>query len=116
MKGDKGTMSCTNFAAPHIFHSLRIESNGTSRTEKCYGEGTTYWYQLKSFADEVLGGPKGPSTLENSINNMKVIDQVYQKAGLKLRGLPLEEKTEEKKEENKVLTEQTTTLEEVDTK
>lgn len=84
--GENGTMMCSNFVVPHLIHSLKVTINGTTRTEKHYGEGTTYWYQLNAFVNEVHGKEKCISNADNAVANMKVIDSIYLKAGLKVRG------------------------------
>lgn len=44
---------------------------------------------MKAFAKEVRGGPKCPTDANNAVAIMKVIDEVYTKAGLPKRGLKL---------------------------
>jgi predicted dehydrogenase len=74
-----------------------VQDKATGRTEnlpKQYGEGfSTYKYQLEAFVKAVKSGNNkdvinsipGWVPGEDSIANMKVIDEVYTRAGMKLR-------------------------------
>ena len=42
--------------------------------------------QLRVFANAILSGAPFNTTPEDAINNMRVIDAIYEKAGLQLRG------------------------------
>jgi predicted dehydrogenase len=53
-----------------------------------HGGEATYTYQLRAFAAAARGGPASLTPPEDSIANMTVIDDIYRKAGLPLRGTP----------------------------
>jgi len=88
--GEKGEISLSGFPVFSILHSITVKlyENGLSRTEKHYGENeSTYWYQLKAFVQTVRGqNEKCFSAKEDAVLNMKVVDAIYQKAGLSIRG------------------------------
>jgi predicted dehydrogenase len=78
-------MRVLNPVAPHIYHRLTLRrSDGVSR-ERVPGE-TTYTHQLRAFVDHVRRGVPVPTDPADAIANMRVIDAVYTKAGLPLRG------------------------------
>lgn len=108
----------TNWIQPALYHSLTITAtDGTQTVERVYGNGaSTYYYQLKgacpscwvamyvclcasmsecvcvrmvtAFADAVQHGTPYPTDGEDGVRNMAVIDAVYKKAGLPVRGTP----------------------------
>jgi len=88
--GDKGRLELSGFPLFSMFHSITVTNKESrkSRTEKCYGDNeSTYWYQLKAFVQTVRGNKNACiSTKEDAILNMKVIDAIYEKAGLVKRG------------------------------
>jgi predicted dehydrogenase len=67
----------------------------TGKTEslpKAYGDGyQTYWYQLVAFIKVVKDGGRDTSSIpgwvsaEDSVMNMRAIDAIYTRAGMKLR-------------------------------
>ncbi len=84
--GDGGEMTVTNPIAPHFYHRLRVNTGGGTRVEKIPGDAT-YTYQLRAFADWVRGGPPMSSDAQDAVANMRVIDAIYDHAGMKRRGL-----------------------------
>ncbi len=86
--GEKGRMDVLNPYAPHtVFHRIRIRTANTTITETVPGP-STYECQLRAFAAAIRQGEPLPTGSEDFVANMRVIDAVYQKAGLKPRGLP----------------------------
>ncbi len=83
--GDQGTMYAFNPLAPHEYNFITVKT-AEGKTRETVAGATTYYYQLKAFADAVLYGSSVKPTLNDSVNNMRVIDAVYRAAGLKLRG------------------------------
>ena len=65
----------TRTAAPRATTARRDES-----------ASGTYTYQLRAFVAAVRGKPELCIGLADAIGNMRVIDAVYEKAGLKPRG------------------------------
>ncbi len=83
--GERGRMSVFNPIGPHIYHHLKVRTaQGTTR-ERVRGD-TTYTHQLRAFVEAVRGGPALPTDAEHGVANMRVIDAVYEKAGLRRRG------------------------------
>jgi predicted dehydrogenase len=85
VRGERGTMRAINPVAPHLWHRLHVETSDGSRTVRVPGD-TTYTHQLRDFIAAVRGAPLrwGP---DDAIANMRVIDAVYDAAGLKRRGI-----------------------------
>ena len=83
--GSRGRLDVFNPVAPHLYHRLRVRADGARRSERVPGEAT-YTHQLRAFAAHVRGGPKMSSDARDAILNMRVIDAVYDRAGMKRRG------------------------------
>jgi len=85
VRGDAGELSIFNPIAPHVAHRLTLRTAAGVRRERVAGDAT-YTHQLRAFADAVLDGTAFPTHPDDSIANMRVIDDVYTKAGMRLRG------------------------------
>jgi predicted dehydrogenase len=86
VRGERGEMSVFNPVAPHFYHRVRVRTPSGTSTERVPGEAT-YTYQLRAFVAAVRGRPDAlPMDLEDSVANMRVIDAVYDAAGLPRRG------------------------------
>lgn len=90
--GENGEMDVFNPLVPKIYHNLKLNIGGTISVEKHGQREDTYWHQLRVFAEavaEVERGQEPPPILTgpgDSLANMRVIDAVYEKAGLDRRG------------------------------
>ena len=92
--GDLGTLSVFNPIGPHALrrftraglHLIRVRTRSGVRFERVEGD-STYSCQLRAFAAAVREGKPLPTTAEDGILNMRVIDAIYRKAGLSPRGL-----------------------------
>jgi predicted dehydrogenase len=93
--GTEGQINLSNFVLPQMMHSIKIKTNSGTETKCIYGNNdTSYGNQLKAFINEIRKSEKQPyneelknlSSAEDAVKNMKVIDDIYTKAGLKLRG------------------------------
>jgi predicted dehydrogenase len=82
--GDQGELSVLNPAVPQLFHRLSVRTASDNRVER-FGRRASYAYQLDAFAAAVLRGAPFPTTPQDAIENMTVIDAIYRKAGLPLR-------------------------------
>jgi len=80
-----GEMKVFNPYAPHFFNRLRVQTPERTTVERVPGDAT-YTYQLRAFAERVRSNIPLPTEGEDAIANMRVIDAVYEKAGLKRRG------------------------------
>jgi predicted dehydrogenase len=85
VRGDRGVMRVVNFAVPQFFHRLSVETADGRRVIQSSRQ-PTYLYQLRAFARSVMDGTPVLTPPSDAIANMRVIDAVYQQAGLRLRG------------------------------
>jgi predicted dehydrogenase len=83
--GDDGELRVFNPIAPQYFSWLTVRSGGGRRTE-IPSRRPTYAYQLDAFCDAVLRGQPAPTTPEDAVANMSVIDAVYRAANMRPRG------------------------------
>lgn len=83
--GDAGEMRVLNPIAPHLFHRLRVRTQAGRSVERVSGEAS-YTHQLRAFARAVQQGERVPTDAAHGVANMTVIDAIYRKAGLRLRG------------------------------
>ncbi|MDJ0869416.1 MAG: Gfo/Idh/MocA family oxidoreductase [Myxococcota bacterium] len=85
VRGDAGELSALNPLVPHFFHRLRVRGRDGTRREQVEGE-ETYTHQLRAFVDAVRNGTALPTDGRDGVANMRVIDAVYERAGLPRRG------------------------------
>jgi predicted dehydrogenase len=85
VRGDRGEMRVFNPVAPHFYHRLTVRTVAGTRHERVHGDAT-YTHQLRAFVDCVRHGTSVPTGPEDAIANMRVIDAVYDHAGLPRRG------------------------------
>jgi len=85
--GERGTMSALNPIAPQFVNRIKVRTAAGSRTERIKGE-PSYTAQLRAFVAAVAGGPPMPTDGAHGVANMRVIDAIYEKAGLGRRGAP----------------------------
>ncbi|KAL6898688.1 hypothetical protein GGI43DRAFT_423668 [Trichoderma evansii] len=101
---EQAKIEFTAFIAPYIGHKIIItEKSGKKTTETLYTDGpiwgkkgeswwTTYRYQLEAFTDRVNAAKKqepynGPWVdMDESVKLMEIIDGIYKKAGMPVRG------------------------------
>ena len=86
VKGDAGELSVFNPVAPHFLNRLTLRTAAGKQTEKVRGDAT-YIHQLRAFAAHVRGGDRMPTDPAHGIANMRVVDAVYEAAGLPRRGV-----------------------------
>jgi predicted dehydrogenase len=82
--GTLGEVSVFNPVAPQAFHRLTVKTAKGKRTENL-GDRPTYLYQLEAFTDACIRGKPFPTTAEDGIVNMRVIDDIYRAAGMQPR-------------------------------
>src|SRR5579859_2588966 len=82
--GTLGEMSVFNPVAPQAYHRLTVKTAKGKRVEKL-GNRPTYLYQLEAFTDACLRGKPFPTTADDGIVNMRVIDDIYRAAGMQPR-------------------------------
>ena len=83
--GERGEIFVINPFLPHLWHRVTIKLAGKKEVFRVKGDAT-YDYQLSAFLDLINNGPEYQSDLSDAIENMMVIDRIYEKAGLPLRG------------------------------
>eukprot|EP00966_Prymnesium_polylepis_P016789 387483-Prymnesium_polylepis.1 len=84
-RGTAGTMSVFNYWTAFIYHHLRVTpADGSSeRIERVYGNGdSNFAFQLRAFVAAVRHGEPFPTTGDDAIGNMELIDAIYEEAGL----------------------------------
>jgi predicted dehydrogenase len=82
--GEDATMRVFNPVSPHVYHRLTVRGPKGRRSERVRG-GPTYEYQLAAFRAAVLEGGPVLTPPAWSVDNMRVIDDVYRAAGLEPR-------------------------------
>jgi predicted dehydrogenase len=82
--GERGTLTVTNFLAPHLWSRFTVTVDGRRRREQFGGE-STYSHQLRAFAAAVRGEPANLTPPSDSVGTMSLIDDIYTAAGLPLR-------------------------------
>ena len=96
---EQGKIILYNATTPHLYHYLGIKNKSTGRWkyEKVYTGGplwkdrgrkhwSTYRYQLEAFVDKLRGrDPVWWVDNEDSVSQMKTIDEIYMKSGLPIR-------------------------------
>lgn len=82
--GENGTLSVLNPLGPQFFHRLSLRLKDKKSVET-FGRRPTYAYQLDAFTGAVLHGRPFPTTADDAVRNMTVIDSIYRAAGLPLR-------------------------------
>lgn len=85
VQGDAGTLHVTNPYHPHWFHWLRVRGRNGSHSEHVRAENV-YALQLRAFIKAMRGEQKLNTDPADAVNNMRVIDAIYEKAGLNKRG------------------------------
>ncbi|HZR85109.1 MAG TPA: Gfo/Idh/MocA family oxidoreductase [Candidatus Binatia bacterium] len=85
VRGDRGEMRVFNFVAPQFYHRLTVRTPTGTRRERVAGDAS-YVHQLRAFVDHVRRDAPVPTGPEDAIANMRVIDAVYDRAGLRRRG------------------------------
>jgi predicted dehydrogenase len=84
--GDRGELYVLNPVAPQYYHRLVLRTAEGKRVERVPGR-STYEHQLRAFAQAAANGGRVVTSPQDAVANMRVIDAVYEAAGLPLRGL-----------------------------
>jgi predicted dehydrogenase len=78
-------MNVLNFIAPQYYHRLSVRVDGKRTTTRVKGE-PTYTAQLRAFEAAVNDGGPVLTTPEDAVVTMRLIDDIYRAAGMRLRG------------------------------
>jgi predicted dehydrogenase len=79
--GELGTMTAVNPLAPQNGATLIVET-GDGVTEQAVERSATYYHQLVAFRDAIIDGAPFPTTADDAVRNMELIDGCYRAAGL----------------------------------
>jgi predicted dehydrogenase len=79
--GSRGELRVLNPIAPQFFHRVTVKTARGARREQVK-DGTSYGHQLEAFARAVREGAPFPTTADDAVKNMAVIDAIYRAAGL----------------------------------
>jgi len=82
--GTEGELRVNLPFLPHRFHRIRVQTCQAIRYERLEG-ASTYFYQLQAFAAAIHNGEPVITDADDATGNMRVIDAVYQAAGLRPR-------------------------------
>jgi len=85
VRGDAGKLDLINPYHPHWFNWLSVHGRNGSHSEHVRGENV-YVMQLRAFIKAIRGEMKLNTDPADAIGNMRVIEAIYEKAGLNLRG------------------------------
>ena len=85
VEGDGGRLRVISPFQPHWFHWLTVQGMKGNRSERVRGENS-YTMQLRAFIKAIRGEMKLNTDPADAVGNMRVIDAIYEKAGLKHRG------------------------------
>jgi predicted dehydrogenase len=83
--GTNATLRVVNPTQPQLWHRLAVNGAKGSRVEHL-PRRPTYTYQLEAFHSAVVRGAPTLTPPADSIANMRVIDDIYTAAGMRLRG------------------------------
>jgi len=76
VEGDSGRIWILNPILPHFYHRLHVTTAAGRRTERVSGE-PTYDAQLRAFVAAIRTGASYPTTPQDAVANMRVIDAIY---------------------------------------
>lgn len=85
IEGNEGELKVFNPYHPHWFNWLSVRGRNSNYSEQVKRENV-YALQLRAFIKAIHGELKLNTDPTDAIGNMRVIDAIYQKAGLKQRG------------------------------
>jgi predicted dehydrogenase len=84
--GERGWFVVRNPQAPQWGCRIDGELDGATISEFTDASSLTYPYQLRAFADAIAGRRPARGGGTDSVDNMKVLDNIYRSAGLAPRG------------------------------
>ncbi|MEO6652452.1 MAG: Gfo/Idh/MocA family oxidoreductase [Ilumatobacteraceae bacterium] len=80
--GEHGTMTATNPLAPQNGGAvLTVETADGIETSEV-ARSATYFHQLEAFRDAIVDGVSFPTTADDGVRNMEIVDACYRAAGL----------------------------------
>ena len=85
LEGSLGSIEVTGLITPQQGNSIKVITAGSERQYSVPGH-STYYYQLQHVQDCLQGRAAALTGGNDAINNMRLLDQIYQQAGLLSRG------------------------------
>ena len=85
VEGDAGMLRVISPFQPHVFNLLTVKGKTSNIRERVPGENS-YTLQLRAFIKAIRGEMKLDTDPTDAVGNMRVIDTIYEKAGLQKRG------------------------------
>lgn len=85
LEGSLGGIEVTGLITPQLSNSIKVVTAGSERQYSVPGH-STYYYQLQHVQDCLQGRAAALTGGTDAINNMRLLDQIYQHAGLLSRG------------------------------
>jgi predicted dehydrogenase len=80
--GERGSMLATNPLAPQNGGAgITIETSSGTETQ-AVDRSATYFHQLVAFRDAIVDGAEFPTTADDGVRNMEIVDACYRAAGL----------------------------------
>jgi len=86
VQGDAGEMTVINPYHPHWFHWMTLSTKKGTWRGTVKGDNV-YALQLRAFAKAIRSGIQPSTDAKQGVKTMQVIDAIYAKAGMKLRGV-----------------------------
>jgi predicted dehydrogenase len=84
--GDEGSIDVTNYIHPSMGHQVHVtHSHGSRQEHHDNVQPPTFDYQLQAFRNAVTAGASYPTTPDDGLANLTVIDAAYRGAGLPIR-------------------------------
>lgn len=84
--GSEGSLQVFNPYHPHWFNRLTVQGKSGKSSEQVRGDNV-YTLQLRAFVEAIRKGRKLNTDPTDALQNMRVIDAIYEKAGLNKRGM-----------------------------
>jgi len=85
VEGEAGRLRVINPYHPHWFNCLSVRGRHGATAEYIRGENA-YALQLRAFIQAIRGETKLSTNPADAVDNMRLIDRIYEKAGLQRRG------------------------------
>ena len=85
VEGSEGKLEVINPYHPHWFNRLKVQGRKGPYTERASNENV-YALQLRAFVKAIRGEKKLNTNPSDAVGNMRLIDAIYEKAGLQKRG------------------------------
>ncbi len=80
--GERGTMTATNPLAPQNGDAVITVETGDGVETHEADPSTTYFHQLVAFRDAIVHGADFPTTADDGVANMEIVDACYRAANL----------------------------------